>query len=248
MEHPVDGDEPGGLSAETERVGAIFRILADLWPDSRPLLSWKDPFQLLCAVVLSAQCTDEQVNRVTPRLFERWPDAMRLAHADTDEVESVVHSVGFFRTKAANLVRTARLLLERHGGRVPDTMEALLELPGVGRKTANLVISACFGKPGIIVDTHVLRAGGRLGILATRDAAAMERRIAELVDVRHWTAFSHALNRHGKFTCTARNPACVAIQGRGGTGMGVSAAPCPVESLCPGLGLAGRRSASPSSH
>jgi endonuclease-3 len=201
----------------------IFERLTPLWPDAKPLLRYRNCFELLCAVVLSAQCTDEQVNRVTPRLFALWPDARSLASAETALVESTIHSVGFYKTKARHLVETARLLGERHGGEPPSTMRDMLQLPGVGRKTANLVLSACFGTPGIIVDTHVLRVGLRLGLGAKPDPTDMERKIAELVDPDRRTRFSYALNRHGKYTCTARKPACPI---------------CPLASICPRIGLA----------
>jgi endonuclease-3 len=208
-------------------MAALRDILVPIWPDSRPLLDFSDCFQLLGAVVMSAQCTDEQVNAVTPSLFARYPDPAAMAAADVADVESCIHSVGFFRTKARHLVETSRMLVERHDGKVPDTMEALLELPGVGRKTANLVISACFGKPGIIVDTHVMRVAFRLGIHGRKDPGEIEKRIAEALPPEDHTAFSHALNRHGKFTCTSRNPACAKESGY-----------CPVLKLCPRRGLA----------
>ncbi len=214
------------LDPEQIRFRAIFGILKPLWPSAEPLLAWKNPFELLCAVILSAQCSDDQVNRVTPELFDRWPDAFALAEARPTEVESVIHSVGFFRTKALHLVQTAGIIASAHAGRVPDSMESLLALPGVGRKTANLVISASYGVAGIIVDTHVLRVATRTGLHGKRDPAAVEKRIATLIEERDWTAFSHAVNRHGKFTCTARRPACVLT--------GIS---CPIEALCPRIGV-----------
>lgn len=214
------------IGSRARRAAAAYEILAPLYPDAKPLLAYRSCFELLCAVVLSAQCTDEQVNRVTPALFAAWPDAESLAAAEVEQVERIVHSVGFFRTKARHLVQAARLLVERHGGDVPDTMEAMLELPGVGRKTANLVLSACFGTPGIIVDTHVLRIGLRLGLGGKADAADMERNIAQLVEPGLHTAFSYALNRHGKFVCTARRPACP---------------DCPLAEICPRIGLDGAR-------
>jgi endonuclease-3 len=160
---------------------AVFDILTPLWPDAAPLLAYRDCFELLCAVLLSAQCTDEQVNRATPGLFASWPDAASLATAPVDEVEAAIRSVGFYRTKARHLVASASIITRKHGGRIPETMEELLELPGVGRKTANLVLSACSGYPGIIVDTHVLRVCARLGIGDGLDAGRTEARIAELV-------------------------------------------------------------------
>jgi len=204
---------------------AVYELLAPLWPDARPLLHYSTCFELLCAVMLSAQCTDEQVNKVTPLLFSRWPDAASMAAAEEGEVAECIRSVGFFRTKARHLVETARILSGRCGGRVPDTMEALLELPGVGRKTANLVISACAGKPGIIVDTHVLRVALRLGFETRRDPGLVEAAIAAAMPPSSWTAFSHALNRHGKNVCTARKPACI------------SGGDCPLAGICPRIGV-----------
>jgi endonuclease III len=211
-----------------QRAQALFDILKPLWPDERPLLSYRNPFELLCAVALSAQCTDEQVNKATPGLFERWPGPREMAGARVDEVEDAIHSLGFFHTKARHLVEAASLIEERFGGSVPSTMAELLSLPGVGRKTANLVLSACFGEPGIIVDTHVLRSCLRLGLGTRPDADDMEKRIAELVPRENWTAFSYAVNRHGKFVCTARRPGCMPESPR---------PPCPLLALCPRIGL-----------
>jgi endonuclease-3 len=210
------------------RADAVYGILAPLWPEAKPLLAYRDPFELVCAVALSAQCTDEQVNKATPGLFARWPDPRSMAAAPIAEVEEAIRSLGFFRTKARHLVEAARLIEGRFGGRVPDSMEELLELPGVGRKTANLVLSAAYGKPGIIVDTHVLRVCLRLGLGERRDATDMEKRIALLVPPERQTRFSHAVNRHGKWVCTARKPACLP---------GSPLPPCPLLGLCPRVGL-----------
>jgi endonuclease III len=212
-----------------ERARAALETLSPLWPEAKPLLDYRTPFELVCAVALSAQCTDEQVNRATPGLFARWPTSEAMAAAPLAELELAIHSLGFFRTKARHLVEAARIIESRFGGRVPGTMEELLELPGVGRKTANLVLSAVFGKPGIIVDTHVLRVCLRLGLGERRDPGYMELRIAELLPEGSWTRFSYAVNRHGKYVCTARMPACVA---------GSSAPPCPLLGICPRVGLA----------
>ena len=222
-----------------DRAQAVYGILAPLWPDAKPLLAYKDSFELVCAVALSAQCTDEQVNRATPALFAAWPNPTAMARADPLEVEAVIRSLGFFRVKARHLVEAARIIEDRFGGRVPGTMEGLLELPGVGRKTANLVLSACFGQPGLIVDTHVLRTCLRLGLGDKDDATYMEMRLAELLPSEEWTRFSYAVNRHGKFICRARKPACV---------FGSGLAPCPLIELCPRYGLDGgefRRSTLP---
>ncbi|HUX37175.1 MAG TPA: endonuclease III [Rectinemataceae bacterium] len=199
----------------------LFR-LGPLWPETLALLKHRNCFELLCSVILSAQCTDEQVNRTSPRLFARFPDPAAMAGAELAELEEVIRSIGFWRTKARHLRECAALLLERHEGEVPASMEALLELPGVGRKTANLVLSSCFGQPGIIVDTHVLRVALRLGIAGKADPARVEKVIAAAVDREDWTRLSHAINRHGKHVCRARKPDCPA---------------CPIADLCPRIGL-----------
>jgi len=227
---------PMKLDKLRSRAYAVLDILAPLWPDAKPLLEYRNPFELLCAVALSAQCTDDQVNKATPRLFAAWPNPPAMAAADVAEIEAAIHSLGFFRTKARHLVEAARIIEGRFGGRVPDTMEELLELPGVGRKTANLVLSAAYGQPGIIVDTHVLRVCIRLGLGEKRDATAMEERIALLMPPDRWTAFSHAVNRHGKFVCVARKPACVPAS---------SLPLCPLLGLCPRVGLEGTKLKSP---
>jgi endonuclease III len=206
------------LSRTSERTRKIRGILVARWPDAAPLLHYQSCFELLCSVVLSAQTTDDQVNRVTPELFRRWPTPQAMAQAEIGDVETVIRTVGFFHTKARHLVQLSRTLTDRYGGNVPETFPELLELPGVGRKTANLVASACFGHPGIIADTHFLRVCERLGLTENRDPLATERRIEILVEPEYRTAFSHAVNRLGKFICTARKPDCPA---------------CPVREYCP---------------
>ena len=221
-------DYSGAMDASTSlasRLEEALRILGPLWPDAVPLLDHRDCFELLCAVMLSAQCTDEQVNRVTPSLHARWPDAAKMAGAAVEELETVIHSVGFYRTKARHLIGMSKLLVEKHGGRVPASMEELLELPGVGRKSANLVISSCFGIPGIIADTHVIRLATRFGIVDRPEPALVETRVAALVAPADWTRLSHALNRHGKYTCKARKPDCPG---------------CPISGICPRIGLEGK--------
>ena len=216
----------GSEATLAERIALVKAILLPLWPEAKPLLSYSDCFELLCAVMLSAQTTDEQVNGVTPALFARYPDARTMAGAEVLEVEAIIHSVGFFHTKARHLVATAQILLREFGGKVPSDMEALMSLPGVGRKTANLVASACFGSPGIIVDTHVMRVVFRLGLYPKKDPTAIEYCLRANLEEEYHTAFSHALNRHGKYTCTARLPAC----------LGKDSA-CPLEEICPKRGL-----------
>lgn len=188
--------------------GTLLERILPLYPDHRPLLSYANPFQLLIAVILSAQCTDEQVNRVTPVLFGRWPDPAALAEAPIGEIEDTIRSAGFFRVKARYLKECSARIMERPGMILPETMEGLTDLPGVGRKSAHLVRSACFGYPGIIADTHFIRVLHRSGIIPARDPLKAEWATRTCVEEGSWTAFSHAVNRHGKFTCTARSPRC----------------------------------------
>lgn len=197
-------------------------ILLPLYPRGEPLLRYESPFQLLVAVVLSAQCTDEQVNRVTPFLFARWPDAASMAGAVLAELEAAIRPAGFFHVKSRYLLGLSREIRDRHGGAVPESMEALLSLPGVGRKSAHLVRSACFGKPGIIPDTHFIRVLYRTGIIDARDPVKAEEATAAYLGEEDWTSFSHAVNRHGKYTCAARSPACPV---------------CPLKGKCPRAGL-----------
>lgn len=201
------------------------RILP-LWPDGKPLLRSSSCFQLLCSVILSAQCTDDQVNKITPALFATYPDAFSMAGASIEEMERLVRTVGFYHTKARNLIAMAALLVREYGGAVPDTLEELIKLPGVGRKTANLVVSSCFGVPGVIVDTHVLRVANRLGLADSSDANQVELVLRKLLNPSEYTNVSHALNRLGKFVCVARKPACLSKPGT-----------CPVEAICPRKGL-----------
>lgn len=219
-------EKPAKNKTMEKYIHRIRDILFPLWPDAKPLLSFSSHFEMLCAVMLSAQTTDEQVEAVMPALFTRYPDAAAMAAARPEDVEALIHSVGFFRTKARHLVETAGILVRNYEGKVPSRMEKLLGLPGVGRKTANLVLSACFGKPGIIVDTHVIRVAYRLGLHGKKDPTAIEALIRAHLDEKYHTSFSHALNRHGKYVCTARAPACVR-----GPGL------CPLDSFCPKIGV-----------
>ncbi len=196
----------------------VFDALVPIWPNAGSALTYRTCFELLVSVILSAQCTDEQVNKATPALFAAYPDARALAGAARADVEALVRTTGFFRAKAANIIAASRMLVDEYGGEVPDTIAELTRLPGVGRKTANLVVSVCYGKPGIVVDTHVLRTARRLGLAPTDDPAKSERMLGAALPESMWTAFSYALNRHGKHVCRARKPLC---------------AFCPVARLCP---------------
>lgn len=194
---------------EAQRVASILCELAKAYPDADCELRWKNPFQLLCATILSAQCTDERVNRVTPELFRRWPDAGALSRAPQEEVEEVIRPTGFFRHKAKNLLGMARTLVERHGGKVPRTMEEMLELPGVARKTANVVLGAAYGlATGVVVDTHVHRLSRRLGLTRHDDPRRIEQDLIEKLPREEWIVFSHRLIWHGRRVCAARKPAC----------------------------------------
>jgi endonuclease-3 len=191
-----------------QRASRIASTLLDLYPGARCALDHSTPFELLVATVLSAQCTDARVNLVTPELFARYPTPAALAAARRPELEAIIRSTGFFRSKAEHLVGLGEKLVADHGGEVPASMDSLVELPGVGRKTANVVLGNCFGVPAIAVDTHVRRVSGRLGLTASRDPARIERDLMSLVPAELWTAVSHGLILHGRQVCAARKPRC----------------------------------------
>jgi endonuclease III len=202
-----------------ERAAAIVPVLRREFPRARTALAFRNPFEILVATILAAQSTDEQVNKITPALFAKFPTAAALAAADRSELEKDIHSTGFFRNKAKSLLGAAKCLVEVFGGQVPDTMEELVTLPGVARKTANIVLSAGFGKAeGIAVDTHVRRLAGRLGLSRETDPVKIERDLMAIVPRRDWLDFNSLLVDHGRKTCRARNPDCPA---------------CPVLRLCP---------------
>jgi endonuclease-3 len=200
------------------RLRKVMAILGPLHPSRKPLLDYKSPFQLLAATVLAAQCTDAAVNLVTPALFSRFPDPAALAEAPLAELETVIHRTGFFRAKARNIRALSRQIRDLHGGAVPQTMEELTALPGVGRKTASVVLSACFGIPAIIVDTHFSRVTRRLGLSLSARPEQIEADMAALAPAEQWIALSHVLNQHGRDICHARKPECSG---------------CPVKTLCP---------------
>jgi endonuclease III len=193
-------------------------VLERAHPEARCALSYRDAFELSVATILSAQTTDERVNQVTPRLFERYPDARALAAAPIADVEDLVRSTGFFRAKTRSIVGFAKGLVEAHGGEVPRSMESLVSLPGIGRKTANVVLGHAFDmNEGIAVDTHVLRVSNRLGLVESGDPAVVEKSLMALVPRERWTRTTDLLIFHGRKVCDARRPAC-----------GV----CPVFTLC----------------
>jgi endonuclease-3 len=187
----------------------IQRRLALEYPDAHCELDHRNPFELAVATVLSAQCTDKRVNIVTPELFGRWPDARSLDAASIGEVEEVIRSTGFFRNKAKSIKGLARRLIAEHDGEIPSTMEQLVLLPGIGRKTANVVLGNAFGKnEGVVVDTHVARLAARFGLTKETDAVRIERALMPLFERDTWAQLSHLLIWHGRRTCDARKPKC----------------------------------------
>ena len=212
----MTGRRLDSLRKRRERVAELKPILSESYPDLTVSLDWNTPLQLLVATILSAQCTDERVNRVTPELFNRYPDVGALANADRQELEGLVRSTGFYRNKAKNIQGMAQRLVAEHGGRVPEAMEELIHLPGVARKTANVVLSNAFGlNQGVVVDTHVKRVAGRLGLTAKTDPVRVERDLMELLEPTDWHSFPWRLILHGRQRCDARRPDCASCEVRG---------------------------------
>src|SRR5690606_4190445 len=199
----------------------IDRILAETYPDAHCELDYSSPLELLVATILSAQCTDKRVNTVTPVLFAKYRTAADYAAADQAELEEIIRPTGFYRAKASNIIAMAQALCERHHGEVPDRLEDLVRLPGVGRKTANVVLGNAFGIPGITVDTHFQRLARRFGWTKETDPVKIEHEVGELFPKSSWTMLSHRLIWHGRRICHARRPACGA---------------CPIATLCPSYG------------
>lgn len=193
-----------------EEVWSIVQELKRLYPDGLCSLPYPKPYELLFAVRLAAQCTDERVNMVTPALFARFPTLEALAEADVSEVETYIHSTGFFRAKARDIVAASRMMLEQYDGKVPDTMEDLLKLPGVGRKTANLILGDVYHKPGVVVaDTHCIRITGRLGLTdGTKDPVKVEQQLRQVLPPEESNDFCHRMVLHGRAVCMARKPDC----------------------------------------
>jgi endonuclease-3 len=199
---------PSGAALKAHAGVVLARLLAR-YPDAHCALDFRNPFELLCATILSAQCTDKRVNMVTPALFARYPDAAALAAAAPDDVEQLIKSTGFFRSKAKSLIGMANGLMAQHGGEVPADMDALTKLPGVGRKTANVILGNAFGRnDGIVVDTHVTRVSNRLALTAESDAVKIEQALIPLFPRERWTMLSHLLIEHGRQVCDARKPRC----------------------------------------
>lgn len=199
---------PASTQLNRARAVRILRVLVRTNVMGRIELDFRTPFELLVATILSAQCTDQRVNQVTPALFRRFPRPATLAKANPREVEKIIRSTGFYRAKAKNLIACARVLAERYGGEIPHTMEALTSLPGVGRKTANVVLGNAFGQPGVIVDTHVTRVANRLRFTRSGDPIRIENDLQQLIPLKQWTTGSQTLLLHGRYVCVARTPKC----------------------------------------
>lgn len=208
--------------ARTRRARRMYRLLQQRYPYAHCELDFRTPLELLVATILSAQTTDVGVNRVTPTLFERYPTAADYAAADRAEMEAIIRPTGFFRAKTSSLINLGAALVERFDGEVPRRLGDLVTLPGVGRKTANVVLGNAFGVPGITVDTHFARLVQRFGWTAQTDPVAIEHAVGAQFPRRDWTMLSHVLIFHGRRTCHARRPACGA---------------CPVARLCPAYGI-----------
>ncbi len=213
---PADVDEP-------QRVRAIVKALAKTYPDVTCALHHRNAFELLTATILSAQCTDERVNANTPALFKAYPTPAALAKAKQEDVEKIIKPLGFFRAKAANLLGMAKRLTDEFGGKIPENLDDLVTLPGVGRKTANVVLGTVFGIPsGVVVDTHVRRITNLLGLTRHSDPEKIEQDLIQLLPKKEWIDFSHRLIHHGRRICIARRPKCLE---------------CPLLKLCPRVGL-----------
>jgi len=207
---------------DKRQIRLLLTKLTRLYPDAHCALHHDDPLQLLIATILSAQCTDVRVNMVTPALFRRYPDARGFAEAKPEELEELIRSTGFFRNKAQNIIAACKAIVAEHGGKVPDSLEQLVQLPGVGRKTANVVLGDAFGVPGITVDTHVGRLSRRLGLSRHEDPEKVERDLMAVIPKAEWTPVSHRLIFHGRQVCFARKPNCDG---------------CVLNDICPRIGV-----------
>lgn len=203
---------------KTERITSIIEELEKLYPQAECALNYTHPYELLIATRLSAQCTDERVNKVTPALFKKYPTLQSFAEADFDELCEMVHSCGFFRGKAKSIIEMSQMLIDEFGGIVPNTIEDLTRLSGIGRKTANLICGDIYGKPAIIADTHCIRLSNRLGLVDSKNPEIVERKLKEIIPAEKQTKFCHNLVHHGRAICDARKPLC---------------SQCTLNTLCP---------------
>jgi len=208
---------------ESERIEKIIEVLKSEYHDAHCSLDFKNPFELLVATVLSAQCTDKRVNEVTPKLFQKFPSPEKMAKASIEELEKLIQSTGFFRNKAKSLLKASQSIVQDFHGKVPSEMNQLLKLGGVGRKTANVIMGNAFGKPdGLVVDTHVTRISRLLGLSKEKSAEKIERDLNRKIPEKFWVQFPHWLIAHGRAICVARRPQCLR---------------CPLLELCPRKGL-----------
>lgn len=220
------GKKPINFKSETfqdkqKRAMEIYRRLKKLYPNAHCELNFKNPLQLLVATILAAQCTDKRVNKVTPALFKKYKNAEQFASANRKELEELIQSTGFYRNKATSILNMSQKVCNEYGGQIPDEMDELVKLPGVGRKTANVLLGEAFGKPGITVDTHFGRLSRRFGWTKQTDPVKVEFEIAELIKPKYWTELSQLIIWHGRRRCHARKPACGA---------------CSLAELCPSFG------------
>jgi endonuclease-3 len=218
VDQPRQCASSAGKKEAAERMKKILPILEKTYPNAKIALNFKNPLELLIATILSAQCTDVRVNIVTKDLFKKYKSATDFANTDIEEIESDIKSTGFYRNKAKNIKNACITIIEQFNGKVPGTMEELITLPGVGRKTANCVLGDAFGIPGITCDTHVIRLSRRLGLSDNSDAVKLEFDLAEIIEQKNWTIFSHLIISHGRNICIARKPKCME---------------CPIAQYCP---------------
>jgi len=207
---------------EKKKTGKIITLLKKRYPDARCTLNHKNPLELLIATILSAQCTDVRVNKVTKDLFKKYKQAEDYAGAKPEILENDIRSTGFYKNKARSIINCCKVIFEKYKGKVPATMEELVALGGIGRKTANVILGNAFGIPGITVDTHVKRVAYRLALTKNQDPVKIEYDLIEMVPKKEWTQFSHLIIFHGRYTCMARKPLC---------------AECVVEGVCPQVGV-----------
>ena len=203
---------------EEERLNKFLSYLEELFPAPECALKFATPFQLLVAVIMSAQCTDKQVNKTTPALFAKYPDAKSMVAAELSDIAETIRSIGIYKNKAKNILYAAKAIVENFGGEVPRTMDELLTLPGVGRKTANVVLGNAYGVQGMVVDTHVKRIANRFGLTKNQDPIKIEQDLMKIIPESCWTDFSHRLVLFGRSVCVARKPDCVS---------------CKVSGICP---------------
>ena len=207
---------------QKQKAEIIYTTLKRNYPDAKCALDYKNPLELLVATILSAQCTDKRVNRVTPAVFKKYKTAKNYALANPIEFEILIHSTGFYKNKAKNILAAMKIISEKHHGKVPSTLEALVSLPGIGRKTANVILGNAYDTPGITVDTHMLRLSKRLGLTKHTDPVKVEFDLMKIVPEKEWTLFSHLIIHHGRAICYARTPKCSA---------------CSLNGLCPRVGV-----------